>query len=217
MFDMGWWFNKSKESKKTPKKTYGKKLIPFDYKQWLVNRELKVVDEDGYSVEVCSWANDDSKHVVVINGRVHEADTIGLPIFFEVDDPEEKPFKEYEVSRNAVEFESKLRLDSKKTVIETMTWFISLCGIFGHHAFFTDELWRNVEGFENEDKAEIINAFICWWVRYEFGYLFYSVGCSWATNYPERYDAADTEMFDSHIGKYWPVIKAYYEWCENQR
>lgn len=210
----------SRMSLKKPKmiKKYGKKLVPFNFEEWLNNKELNVVDKNGYSVDVCMCDNDDNvRAVVIINGKAYDAEKKGLPIFFEVDDPEEKPFREFEVSDDAKDLLRNLRSDPQKTLIDTMCWFIGLCGTFGHYSFFTDKLWKKVDGFKDADEAEILNAFVCWWARYKFGYLFYPVGCSWATDYPERYDAEDTEFFDSHIGKYWPVIKAYYEWCNNQR
>ena len=57
---------------------------------------------------------------------------------------------------------------------------LSLCGVFGHHRFFTDKLWQKVKGFKNADEAEILNYFMIAEL-YSKGLYYCGVGSSWGS------------------------------------
>ena len=95
--------------------------------------------------------------------------------------------------------------------LEVAEFFISLCGKFGHYEFFTKELWRNVKGFKNEDKAEVIAAFLHYWFHNEYGFNTCPCGSGWFSNFEEE------EYYNKYIEKYKPLFKAYNEWCIKQR
>jgi len=42
-------------------------------------------------------------------------------------------------------------------------FFFGCIGYFNHYAFFTDKLWKKVEGFQDEDEAEVKCAFLSLW------------------------------------------------------
>lgn len=98
----------------------------------------------------------------------------------------------------------------KDAELKLAQWFFSLIGYFNHHSFFTQELWRSVEGFKDKDGAEIKAAFMHYWFHNEFGYYTCPCGCSWFSELGE-------DSYNLYIETYKPVFEAYAKWCEKQR
>ena len=100
-----------------------------------------------------------------------------------------------------------LNRDEKKMA----EWFFNLIGIFCHYSFFTNKLWKNVEGFENEDEGEIIAAFMHYWLHHKYLCYTLPVGCWWFC------DLNSPTAYGEYIEKYQPVIDAYEDWKTKQR
>lgn len=98
----------------------------------------------------------------------------------------------------------------KAARLEVAEYFVSLAGIFGHYEFFTKELWRKVDGFKKEDKAEVIAAFLHYWFHNEFGFYTCPCGCGWFSDLGE-------DCYNNYIEKYKPLFDAYYQWQLKQR
>ena len=94
--------------------------------------------------------------------------------------------------------------------LEIAEFFVSLSGIFGHYEFFTKELWKKVKGYEKEDKAEIIAAFLHFWFHNKFGFYTCPCGSGWFANLSK-------ESYEEYISEYKPLFEAYNEWCIKQR
>ena len=90
-------------------------------------------------------------------------------------------------------------------------WFFNLIGVFCHYSFFTEKLWKKVEGFENEDEAEITAAFMHYWLHLKYLCYTLPVGCGWFC------DLDNPTAYDNYIEKYQPVIDAYEDWKTKQR
>ena len=86
---------------------------------------------------------------------------------------------------------------------------LNLCGIFGHHRFFTDKLWQKVKGFKNADEAEILNYFMIAEL-YNKGLYYCGVGSSWGS-------PCNKEMCEQYLSKFEVIGKAYRDWCIRQR
>lgn len=96
-------------------------------------------------------------------------------------------------------------------VLDISAWFFSQIGVFGHHEYFTKELWRKVPGFKDEDGAEVKAAFLHKWFDRRYKVKTMPVGSSW-------FGYADFgECWDKYMEKYAPVFQAYDDWCEKQR
>lgn len=93
---------------------------------------------------------------------------------------------------------------------EIISWFINLSGVFGHYSFFTNELWRKVDGFKKEDKAEIIAAFLHYWVHNKFGCFTCPIGSGWCCEVSE-------ETYNSYIKRFEPIINEFENWIQGQR
>ena len=94
--------------------------------------------------------------------------------------------------------------------LEVAEFFVGLSGVFGHHEFFTKELWRKVKGFKKADKAEVIAAFLHYWFHNKFDFYTCPCGMGWFVK-------LDKECYDSYIEQYMPVFKAYEDWHIKQR
>lgn len=94
--------------------------------------------------------------------------------------------------------------------LEVAEFLVGLSGVFGHDKFFTKELWRKVNGFKKEDKAEVIAAFLHKELHHKFGFNSCPCGCGWFANF-------DEEEYNHYIEKYEPIFKAYREWQIKQR
>ena len=186
--------------------------VQFNYEEWLKDQDRKVVNEN--DDEVYFYDKDGGGHVVLLHGKAYDPNH--APIWFWVDDPSDKSVKNTEVSDYAKEFIKYASTNELNAVIRCSNWFISKAGIFGHYEFFTKELWRKVDGFKKADKAEVIAAFLHWWMRYEYGIQNHTVGIAWGSNYPTTYKD-DDECFNNYIKEYMPVFEAYSEWCYNRR
>ena len=191
--------------------------VKFDYQEWLKDTSQKIVNEKGHEVYAYDFGNEDRiKHCVIIDGKVYNMDSDNVPIYFQRYDPSDDSVRNTKVSEDAEEFQRATTTYEKKLVMDCINWFISMSGIFGHYAFFTKELWRKVPGFKKADKAEVIAAFLHWWVRYEYGFQNYPAGMCWSSDHPTSYDV-DDECFNEYIEKYKPVFKAYTDWQYKQR
>ncbi len=136
-------------------------------------------------------------------------------LFFQIEVSDRSLYlvKNTEVSDRAKDFIKTVR--SREDVEKIAGWFMSLVGYFGHYAFFTKELWRKVKGFENEDEAEVILAFIQWWFRNEFGLQTQPCGCGWYGHFSKYTE--DDESFEDYIERYRPVFEAFTDWCRKRR
>lgn len=94
--------------------------------------------------------------------------------------------------------------------LEVAEFFVNLVGIFGHYDFFTKKLWKKVEGFKDNDEAEILAAFLHYWFHNKFGFNTCPCGCGWFTNISE-------ESYNEYIKHYETLFKEYGKWCVNQR
>ncbi len=94
--------------------------------------------------------------------------------------------------------------------LEVAEFFINLSGVFGHYSFFTQKLWKKVKGFEKEDEAEIIAAFLNYWFHNQFGFYTCPCGSGWFAELGE-------DCYNDYITKYIPLFEAYSEWCTRQR
>lgn len=119
-------------------------------------------------------------------------------------------FEDIRTSGEASEFQKRADYGEKQLANKVACWFISKVGIFGHHKFFTDELWRKVKGFKNEDRAEVIAAFLHRWWNYDYGFKTTPVGSGW-------YGEVGEESFNKYIQHWMPVFNAYTEWQCKQR
>lgn len=185
--------------------------VKFNYQEWLKDKERKVVNEDGN--EVFFYPYNDG-YIVLVKGKAYNPED--APIYFEVYDPSDETAKNTEVSDFAKSFQKDANAHEKKLVIDCSTWFISNVGVFGHYDFFTQKLWKNVNGFKDADEAEVIAAFLHLWFRYEYGFQNMPVGCAWASSSPSVYTEED-ESFERYFKKWLPLFKAYSEWCYNRR
>ena len=93
---------------------------------------------------------------------------------------------------------------------EIAEWFVNLTGVFCHYSFFTDKLWKQVKGFEKEDEAEVIVAFIHYWLHHKYQCYTLPVGCGWFCELGE-------DSYNRYIEKWQPVIEAYENWVMEQR
>ena len=186
--------------------------MPFDIKVWLKNPGKKVFDEDDNEVTLYQF---DDTALMQSCGKMIDVVKEGVRLYFEFD-PNDISIRAYSVSDFARYFQKSAKPNEKAAVLSAINWFIDLAGIFGHHAFFTKELWRKVEGFEDEDPAQIIAAFLHWWVRDEFGFQNHPCGATWTTCSPTKY-YEDDECFDDYIKHYMPVFRAYSDWMIRQR
>lgn len=94
---------------------------------------------------------------------------------------------------------------------DALDFFFGLIGVFNHYSFFTEKLWKKVDGFKNEDEAEVKCAFMSLWTNHALGIITYPVGVGWCTN------NGDQESFDTYMDKWMPVFAAFKEWAEKQR
>ena len=101
--------------------------------------------------------------------------------------------KDYSIGKDAFEF------------------FFGLIGVFNHYSFFTEKLWKKVEGFKDKDEGEIKCAFMSLWTHHTLGIITYPVGASWCL-----YNG-DQEFFDKYLDAWMPVFKAFKVWADKQR
>ena len=97
-----------------------------------------------------------------------------------------------------------------KTEKQLAEWFFSLVGYFNHYSFFTKKLWKEVDGFEDEDEAEIKCMFMHYWFHHKFGYFTCPCGSSWFTE-------LDENSYNKYIKRYKPIIDSFEEWLKQQR
>lgn len=121
-----------------------------------------------------------------------------------------------DVSQWAKNFQEQTSTEIKEKVYECAQWFTELVGYFGHYAFFTEKLWRKIEGFETTDEAEVICAFIQMWFRYRYGWQDMPVGCAWTRSTPTVYTEEDA-LFSEYIKQFQPVFIAFQNWKIKQR
>lgn len=100
------------------------------------------------------------------------------------------------------------KLDDREK--ELSEWFFDLVGYFNHYSFFTKKLWKKVEGFENEDEADIKCMFMHYWFHHKFGYFTMPCGSGWFTE-------LDKESYERYMKRYLPVREAFVKWKIEQR
>ena len=174
---------------------------------------VELVDKNGNPIDV--YPTPDGSPVFIINGIAYSMEKAENMLFEEVDDEYIDVYKT-DVSDYAKEFQNNEDGYVKKKVIECSNWFFSLAGMFGHYAFFTHKLWKQVPGFEDTDEGEIIAVFLHWWFRDRYGFQNMPCGSAWSSEYPTTYEYYD-RLYNDYINKYQPVLKAYSDWCEAQR
>jgi hypothetical protein len=86
---------------------------------------------------------------------------------------------------------------------------LNLCGLLGHHQFFTDKLWKEVRGFECADESEILAYFMIAALHDE-GIYYCGSGMSWGS-------PCDKETCEQYMKKFSDVRKAYRDWCISRR
>lgn len=86
---------------------------------------------------------------------------------------------------------------------------LNLCGVFGHHEFFTDKLWKKVKGFKNADEAEILNYFMISELHSK-GLYYCGLGMTWGS-------PCDKETCEQYLEKFAAVGNAYRKWCISKR
>ena len=94
---------------------------------------------------------------------------------------------------------------------DTLEFFFRCMAYFNCYSYFTDKLWKNVKGFENEHEAEVKCAFLSLWTKHTLGITTYPVGCSWCTIH------GNEEFFNSYVEKWKPVFEDFDNWCAEQR
>ena len=90
-------------------------------------------------------------------------------------------------------------------------FFFNLVGVFNHYAFFTEKLWKKVDGFKNKDEAEAKCAFMSLWTYRTLGIPTYPLGGGWSVYYGSK------EFFDEYIKEWMPVFEAFRDWVDKQR
>jgi hypothetical protein len=110
----------------------------------------------------------------------------------------------------ATEYQNSTSISDKAVASDTAKWFVSKVGIFGHHEFFTKELWRKVKGFKNEDRAEVMAAFLHRWWNLDRGFYTIPCGMGW-------YTETTKDCFDAYVQRWRPVFDAYSKWVISER
>ena len=146
---------------------------------------------------------------LILNGKAYDPET--APIYFWVDDPSDHIAKNTEVSTYAKCFQEDATVYEKDMIVKCIDYFISMAGIFGHYDFFTKELWRKEKGYEEKDRAEVMAAFMHWWIRYVYGFNTMPVGCTWSNAHPSSYKE-DDNAYEMYINEWMPLFMAYSEW-----
>ena len=90
-------------------------------------------------------------------------------------------------------------------------FFFGCIGYFNHYAFFADKLWKKVEGFQDEDEAEVKCAFLSLWAYNSLGLTSYPAGSAWCCYY------GSPETFFDYVKRWQPVFDAFNKWVESQR
>ena len=190
-----------------------KTIKPFDIHSRKNLHNVELVDENGNPVDV--YPTPAGSPVFIINSIAYSMEEAKDMLYEEIDDERIDVYKT-DVSDYAMEFQNNEDEYVKKKVIECSNWFFGLAGMFGHYAFFTQKMWKKVPGFEHTDEGEIIAVFLHWWFRYKYGFQNMPCGSAWSSEYPTAYTQCN-ELYNDYINKYQPVLKAYSDWCENQR
>jgi hypothetical protein len=104
-----------------------------------------------------------------------------------------------------------MRQHRKKMIeIEAARLFINLISTFEHQYFFLYNEWKNIPGFQETDRTQIIIAFLHYWFHNKTGYFTCPIGMSW-------FEECDEESYNIYISQYMPVIDAYEDWKIFQR
>ena len=176
-----------------------KKRIPFEiYHSGKYYKNVDLVDKDGNPVDV--YPSSDGSTIFIIGGTAYSLDEANNGMLFEEIDDERIDVYNTDVSDYAKEFQKNEDSYAKHAVIECSNWFFGLAGIFGHYAFFTQKMWKQVPGFEDTDEGEIIAVFLHWWFRDRYGFQNMPCGSAWSTEYPTTY-RHDDELYNDYIKK----------------
>lgn len=104
----------------------------------------------------------------------------------------------------------KKRVSTKEAKLEMARRCIGFVYIFEQRAFFTQELWRDVEGFKDCNRTDIITAFLEYWLYNKYGF------CT-APAWFDLCTPVSKERFDEYMEIFKPVFDAYDKWIEEQR
>ena len=94
---------------------------------------------------------------------------------------------------------------------DAFEFFFGLIGVFNHYSFFTQKLWKKVDGFKDKDEGEVKCAFMSFWTHHTLGIRTYPVGASWCSF------NGDQESFDHYMDEWMPLFMAFKEWANKQR
>lgn len=103
-----------------------------------------------------------------------------------------------------------MKIIADETIERLFKWSFNMCGVFCHYRFFTKKLWRKVEGFKNEDQAEIHCAFMHKWLYEEFDIMSMPIGISWFAV------TKDKKLYENYMDSYKPVFDAYEKWTKEE-
>ena len=93
---------------------------------------------------------------------------------------------------------------------DIFTWAFDLIGYFNNYSFFTEKLWRKVDGFEYVEDDEIKCAFMHYWLHNKFGYFTSPIGIVY-------FHETTESSYNMYISKYKPIIKFFEKWELDQR
>lgn len=94
---------------------------------------------------------------------------------------------------------------------DAFEFFFGLIGVFNHYSFFTQKLWKKIDGFKDKDEGEVKCAFMSLWTHSSLGITTYPVGSSWC-NFN-----GDQESFNQYMNKWKPLFMAFGEWQVKNR
>lgn len=100
---------------------------------------------------------------------------------------------------------------NKPITKEAFEFFFSCIGTFNHYNYFLKEMWRRVEGYEDEDEAEVKCAFLSKWTYERLGIPSYPVGAAWC-----NYDGS-LATFTEYLQRHEALFNDYANWVEKQR
>jgi hypothetical protein len=94
---------------------------------------------------------------------------------------------------------------------DALDFFFGLIGVFNHYSFFTEKLWKKVDGFKDKDEAEVKCAFMSLWTNHALGIVTYPVGSAWSTRH------VSMVCFEKYLDEWMPLFMAFKEWADKQR
>ena len=83
---------------------------------------------------------------------------------------------------------------------KVLDFFFGCIGYFNHYSYFTDRLWRKVEGFKDKDEGEVKCAFLSVWTKKELDIITYPVGSAWSCS------CGSESGFNRYVEEWKPVF-----------